>query len=242
MLLRNNTSFVLLLVVCCLVNGFVARAQQHSYGRSAPSEDAFEPDTSSRRGVSLRTNLLWDGVAEPNIGFEAALGKHVSLGLNAGIKTWPRWLAWDNDNVQNTTHWRNFAIVPEFRWYPREVYDAWFLGVDLVYTHFNVGNITLPLHLYPEIRNNRLQGDFYGGGLFGGYSWWLGKHWRLELEAGVAVGLAHYGQYECSHCGPMLDDVRRLVLVPKLGLNIAWNPVERAKSARKAEKDNNENK
>lgn len=233
MSLRYNRLFVFLLVVCCLVNGVCASAQQHSYGRSAPSEKAFEPDTSSRRGISLRTNLLWDGAAEPNIGFEAALGEHFSLGLNAGIKTWPRWLFWDNDNVLNTTHWRNFAIVPEFRWYPREVYDAWFLGVDLVYTHFNVGNITLPLNLYPEIRNNRLQGDFYGGGLFGGYSWWLGKHWRLELEAGVAIGLARYEQYECFHCGSKLDDVRRLAFVPKLGLNIAWNPVERKKKNNK---------
>lgn len=34
-------------------------------------------------GVSLRTNLLWDAAAEPNLGVEFPVGKHVSLGVNA---------------------------------------------------------------------------------------------------------------------------------------------------------------
>lgn len=192
---------------------------------------ASEPrDTVKRwQGMSLRTNLLWDAVAEPNIGLEFPVGKHVSLGLNAGIKTWPRWLFWDNDNVQNTRHWRNYAVVPEVRYYFDQVYDGFFVGGDAVYTHFNVGNVTFPFHMYPEVENHRVQGSFWGGGIFAGYSWWLGQYIRIEAEAGVAAGLAAYDKFDCAHCGTKVGEVRKPAVVPKLGVNIAWNPVAKDK-------------
>ena len=192
---------------------------------------ASEPrDTVKRwQGMSLRTNLLWDAVAEPNIGLEFPVGKHVSLGLNAGIKTWPRWLFWDNDNVQNTRHWRNYAVVPEVRYYFDQVYDGFFVGGDAIYTHFNVGNVTFPFHMYPEVENHRVQGSFWGGGIFAGYSWWLGQYIRIEAEAGVAAGLAAYDKFDCAHCGTKVAEVRKPAVVPKLGVNIAWNPVAKDK-------------
>ncbi|MEE3465386.1 MAG: DUF3575 domain-containing protein [Candidatus Cryptobacteroides sp.] len=179
--------------------------------------------------MSLRTNLLWDAAAEPNIGLEFPVGKHVSLGLNAGIKTWPRWLFWDNDNVQNTRHWRNYAVVPEVRYYFDQVYDGFFVGGDAIYTHFNVGNVTFPFHMYPEVENHRVQGSFWGGGIFAGYSWWLGQYIRIEAEAGVAAGLAAYDKFDCAHCGTKVAEVRKPAVVPKLGVNIAWNPVAKDK-------------
>ena len=241
MLLERKCIFALAVIAACLAGCVSASAQQRRISTApapqvktaqAKAEQAKTRQVTQPAGISLRTNLLWDGVAEPNLGIEIALGKHVSLGMNAGIKTWPRWLAWDTDNVENPTHWRNFAIVPEFRYYPRQTYDGFFLGADLLYTHFNVGHIGLPL-IYQELREHRLQGDFYGGGLFAGYSFWLGSHWRLELEAGAAVGLAQYGRYNCSFCGNKLDDVSRVGIVPKLGLNIAWNPKARPNKKRK---------
>lgn len=185
---------------------------------------ASEPrDTVKRwQGLSVRTNLLWDAAAEPNIGLEFPVGKHVSLGLNAGIKTWPRWLAWDWDK-ENPTHWRNLTMVPEARYYFDQVYDGWFVGADFLYTHFNVGKVKFPFGLYPEVRDYRMQGDFMGPGLFGGYSWWLGQHWRLEAEAGVAVGYYKAGKFECEHCGSQIGEPAGVALVPKIGVNIAYN-------------------
>ena len=190
-------------------------------------------DTTARRkaGVSIRTNLVWDGVAEPNLGVEFPIGKHWSLGGNAGIKTWPRWLFWDNDNVENTTHWRNFAVVPEARFYFDQVYDGWFIGADILYTHFNVGNVKFPFNMYPDVKEHRMQGDFVGLGAFGGYSWWLGQHWRLELEAGVAVGYYKAGKYNCDHCGALVDEPAGVGVVPKVGVNIAYNVRRRTEKA-----------
>ncbi len=179
--------------------------------------------------MSVRTNLLWDAAAEPNIGLEFPVGKHVSLGANAGIKAWPRWLFWDNDYQQKTNQWRNFAVVPEVRYYFDQVYDGVFVGADAIYTHFNVGNVTFPFHMYPEVEQYRLQGSFWGGGLFAGYSWWLGQHIRIEAEAGVAAGLAAYDKFDCAYCGTKLGETRKPAVVPKLGVNIAWNPVAKDK-------------
>ena len=198
---------------------------------SAAVVSAHPKDTVKRGGpgISIRTNLLWDAAAEPNLGLEFAVGDHWSVGVDGGIKTWPRWLFWDNDNTNDTRHWRNFAVVPEVRYYLNEVYRGFFAGADFVYTHYNVGDVKFPLGLYPETRENRVQGSFWGGGLLAGYAWWPWQHWRLEAELGVAAGLAAYDRYDCAHCGTKLAEERKPAVVPKLALNVAYNPVARDK-------------
>lgn len=188
----------------------------------------LKPCETGAQEISLRTNLLWDAVSEPNLGLEWQTGEHWSVGVDAGLKAWPRWLAWDWDQ-QNPTHWRNFAVVPEVRYYVKEVFQGMFFGADALYTHYNVGNVPTPFHMYPEVENYRLQGSFWAGGLFAGYAWWPWQHWRLELEAGAAVGLAAYDRFECAHCGTKLAEERRVGVVPKLALNVAYNPVSREK-------------
>ena len=180
--------------------------------------------------ISVRTNLLWDGLAEPNLGVEFQLSRHFTLGGNVGLKSWPRWLAWDWD-VQNPVHWRNFVVAPELRFYFDEfdkkkgkVFEGAFIGSDLVYTHFNVGKVTFPFGLYPQVRDHRLQGDFWGLGIFGGYAWRIkDSRWRVEAEAGVAVGYHKAGKFECDHCGAQVGESRGIVLVPKLGVNLAFD-------------------
>ena len=198
---------------------------------NALSASSHPSDTVKRGGfgVSIRTNLAWDAAAEPNLGLEFAVGDHWSVGANAGLKTWPRWLFWDNNNETNPRHWRNFAVVPEVRYYIDEVYKGFFAGADFVYTHFNVGNVSFPFNLYPEAKDYRVQGSFWGGGLFAGYAWWPWQHWRIEAEAGVAAGLAAYDRFDCDHCGTKLAEERKPALVPKIGLNVAYNPIARDK-------------
>lgn len=183
---------------------------------------------------SIRTNLAWDAVSEPNLGVEFPVGEHWSVGGDFGLKAWPRWLVWDWDNT-NPTHWRNFAVVPEVRYYLNEVYQGFFAGADALYTHYNVGAVPTPFHMYPEVENYRLQGSYWAGGLFAGYAWWPWQYWRLEVEAGAAVGLAAYDRYDCPHCGTKLAEERKVGVVPKLALNVAYNPVGKDKhQARKA--------
>ena len=186
-------------------------------------------------GISLRTNLLWDAIAEPNLGIEIPVGDHVTVGANAALKAWPRWLAWDWDR-KNNVHWRNFAVVPEVRYYFDEVYQGFFAGADAVYTHFNVGNVEFPFGLYPDVKTYREQGSYWAGGLFAGYAWWPWQHWRLEVEAGAALGLAAYDRYACPTCGTRLSTERDVALVPKLAVNLAYNPVSRDKARARRER------
>lgn len=195
---------------------------------------ALLPAKVQAQDMSIRTNLLWDAVAEPNIGLEFAVGDHVTVGANGALKAWPRWLAWDWDR-ENPVHWRNFAVVPEVRYYINEVYQGFFAGADAVYTHFNVGQIKFPFGLYPDAYQYREQGSFWGGGLFVGYAWWPFQHWRFELEAGAAMGLAAYDRFDCANCGTKLSEERHAAVVPKLAVNVAYNPVSKDKrKARKA--------
>ena len=97
------------------------------------------------------------------------------------------------------------------------------IGCDIIYTHYNVGNVKFPVGLYPAVRDYRLQGDFYGGGVSVGYSWWIGPHWRIEAEAGVGVGYAKADRFECAHCGSQVGTHQGVTVVPKLGINIAYN-------------------
>lgn len=179
--------------------------------------------------LSFRNNLVWDAAGALNAGVEYPIGRRISVGGNVGFKSWPRFLFWDTEYVENTTHWKHLLVAPEFRYYLDQVYDGWFGGVDLIYTHYNVGNVKFPFGLYPDVADHRVQGDFFGGGLFMGYSWWIGSHWRIEAEAGIGLGLAAYDKFECAHCGTRLGEESKLALVPKLGLNVAYNLKERHK-------------
>ena len=178
------------------------------------------------QGAALRTNLFYAGTATPNLGFDIALGQHTSLGVTAGLKPWPRWLAWDYD-VQNPTKWRHLLVAPEFRWWPKQTFDGWFFGTDLLYAHYNLGAIKLPFGLYSVLNEHRLQGDAYGAGLFFGHSWWLGEHWRLELAGGAAAAWINADRYACAHCGAQVGTEQGVVVLPQLALNIAWDTCRR---------------
>ena len=69
-----------------------------------------------------------------------------------------------------------------------------------------------------------------GGGIFGGHSWWLSDHWRLEAEVGVGAGYYKADKYECEHCGAKIGTANGPVVVPKLGLNLAYNIVGRTRA------------
>ena len=199
-------------------------------------EADYEKENHSSGGVSVRNNIFYDISGTPNLGIEIPVGKHISLGGNVGFKPWPRFFFWDGDsdwgrdNGQDAgsdadnSKWKHFLVAPEIRWWPGTIYEnGWFFGADLVYSHFNVGDVRFPLVLYPSVRDHRKQGDLFALGVFAGHSWWLSNHWRLEGEVGVGAGPADYSTYSCEHCGTHLSDDKDLAVIPKLALNLAYN-------------------
>lgn len=105
---------------------------------------------------------------------------------------------------------------------PAHYFRGWFVGADLVYSHFNAGNVKFPLGLYKKVRNQRMQGNLYAVGLFGGYSWELNHRWNLSADLGMHVGWYDAKIYECGHCGTYKGKDDDVFLMPKLGVNIIY--------------------
>ena len=171
--------------------------------------------------ASLRTNLLYDATLSPGIGAEVRIDSAWSVGVKVGVNFW------DIDQAKNKK-WRHALVSPFARKYfnlKRDSVDvrrAQYLEANLIYSHFNVGNVKFPFDLYKSVNDRRLQGDLVALGGKYGYSWILSRDWRIEAEAGVAVGYAWFKEYDCPHCGTFLGNGDRIFLLPQLGINIVY--------------------
>jgi len=166
--------------------------------------------------MALRTNLLYDATLSPNLGMDVRVDSTWTVGLLAGLN------AWDIDKTENKK-WRHVLFSFRARMYTKgNIFHKRYFEGDLIYSHFNVGNTKIPFGLYSATKNRRLQGDLVALGGKYGYSWILARDWRIEAEAGVAVGYAWYKEYDCPHCGTFLGDGCRIFLLPQLGINIVY--------------------
>lgn len=196
------------------------------------------PQQGVAQNFTLRTNLLYDATLSPNLGGEVHLDSTWSVGLNVGLN------AWDIDKATNKK-WRHFLISPNVRWYHNHKRDTVatkgqsndtrstleydvitrrvnYLELDAIYSHFNVGNTKIPFGLYSAVKDRRLQGDLLALGGKYGYSWILSRDWRIEAEAGLAIGYAWFKEYDCDHCGTFYGKGDRIFLLPQLGINVVY--------------------
>jgi hypothetical protein len=189
--------------------------------------------------LALRTNLLYDATLSPNLGVEVRLDSTWSAGINVGFN------AWDIDKAKNKK-WRHLLVSPNVRKYFGHKRDSlcvygfmkngtygvlrdsvvtrrmqYFEG-NIIYSHYNVGNANIPFGLYSAIKDRRLQGDLLALGAKYGYGWILARDWRIEAEAGVAIGYAWFKEYDCDHCGTYYGKGDRIFLLPQLGINVVY--------------------
>ena len=193
----------------------------------------------SAQTLALRTNLLYDATLSPNLGAEVRLDSLWSVGLNVGFN------AWDIDKAKNKK-WRHVLVSPNVRRYFGHKRDSlcvygymengtygvlrdsvvtrrmqYFEG-NIIYSHYNVGNTKIPFGLYDAVKDRRLQGDLLALGGKYGYSWMLARDWRIEAEAGIAIGYAWFKEYDCDHCGVYYGKGDRIFLLPQLGINVVY--------------------
>lgn len=168
------------------------------------------------QSFALRNNLLYDVTLTPNLGADIRIDSLWTIGAVVGIN------AWDVDKTKNEK-WRHLLIEPNVRrWLNRTPFSKSYIEGDLIYSHFNVGNTTIPFSLYDAVKEKRLQGDLFALGGKYGYSWILARHWRIEAEAGIAIGYAWFKEYECATCGQQLGEGDRIFLLPQLGINVVY--------------------
>ena len=150
-----------------------------------------------------------------NIGFDVRISPHWTLGLNAGYRPWPT-----DDNKEKK--WRHLLLAPELRHWNDSTFHRSYWGLNLIYSHYNVGGVKFPLGLYKSVRDQRKQGDLAAIGAFYGWSWRLNRYFRMEAEFGMGIGYTWAKVYDCPHCGAYKGHDDKVFLVPKLALNIVY--------------------
>lgn len=184
---------------------------------------AFVTGQATAQTVALRTNMLYNATLSPNLGVEVRLDSSWTAGVNVGLN------AWDIDKQKNKK-WRHLLVSPNVRHYFAPKRDSLhyysqsgrYMELNAIYSHFNVGNVKFPFGLYKSVRDRRLQGDLLALGGKYGYAWILARDWRVEAEAGVAVGYAWFKEYDCDHCGNYYGKGDRIFLLPQLGINVVY--------------------
>ena len=91
------------------------------------------------------------------------------------------------------------------RFWPWHAYSGWWAGTRLQYQEYNRGGIRSP---------ETDEGDRYGLGLSGGYSYMLNEHLNLDVGLGIWGGYDRYTTYSCPVCGGTLDSGQRSFILP----------------------------
>ena len=114
----------------------------------------FVPAGFSHAQVAIKNNLLYDAALTPNLGVEFRLPgqQHWTAALNVGYS--PFKLGTDTER-----RWRHVLVMPEMRYWFCEAFARHFLGVNVVYSHYNASKLKLPLYSTEDFRD---QGDLAG--------------------------------------------------------------------------------
>lgn len=176
--------------------------------------------------IAIKTNLLYDATATPNIGVEVAISRKSTINLVYGINPWK--FESDTHGERKVKHW---LAMPEYRWWLCSTFNGHFIGVHALGGQYNAANVNLPVpgrffggdDMHTGVRNHRYQGEYVGAGITYGYQRILGRHWNLEAEIGVGYGHLWYDKYSCEDCvGKVASGGTNYLGVTKLGLSLLY--------------------
>lgn len=130
--------------------------------------------------IGVRSNLLYDVAATPNIGVDVYLSKKVSLGVN--------WMgSWWNSGKEHR-YWRTYGgdIHADYWFNPTKKWTGHHLGIYGQMATFDY-----------EWKNTGYQMPDYGfgGGIDYGYAVGLGKHFSLDFNIGIGYFGGTYHEY-----------------------------------------------
>jgi hypothetical protein len=192
---------LLLMSICIMGGGAAALAQTVTLkpvdtGRSVVTFDLGANSAPGR--YALKTNLLYAGAAlTPNLGFEFGSGGRMSLELSVGYKPrgagylWDKAATgpeWDIVNNYKTRLDHIFGRVELRRWF-NEPFRGHFLGVNVFYGDYTVGDLAVPL-LFE--RQFHYRGNVSGGAVSWGYLWRWSDHVGMEFTLSGGVALMNY--------------------------------------------------
>lgn len=167
--------------------------------------------------VSVKTNLLYDALANVNAGAEVKLAPRWSVDVSGDFNCW----------TINEHKWKHWFAQPELRYWFCDAFAKHFVGVHAIGGQYNVGNISgLPNFLgndFSKLAHERYQGWGVGGGVAYGYALPLSHHWNMEFEIGLGYVFLDYDIYECHDCGKKVGDKKHHYVGPtKAAINLVY--------------------
>lgn len=182
--------------------------------------------------MTIKTNLLQDITANPNLGMEFYLTKNLTLDLSTSYRPF---------DIDPHKRIRHLTTQPELRIWPLEAFGGHFIGIHLNYSFFNVGFLDMPNDLMYNVFTNpfqfmtdaynfgngenvyRNQGHTFGGGVSYGYQWPLGRDWSMEASIGFGYLYQNYDRYITEFEGGYVDTVQKHYFGPtKFGLSVSY--------------------
>ena len=147
------------------------------------------------QNVSVKTNLLYDALANVNLGIEGKLAPKWSLDVSGDFNDW----------TINEHKWKHWFVQPEARFWFCEAFLKHFIAVHAIGGQYNVGNIHNNIKFlgsdFSKLSHHRYQGWGIGGGIAYGYALPMSKHWNMEFEIGFGYVYLNYDIFRCSNCG-----------------------------------------
>lgn len=164
--------------------------------------------------VAIKTNLLYDMTTTFNLGLEFRLSDYLTLDISGNYNPW---------TFSDNRKLKHILVQPELRYWIYEPFNGHFLGAHLTYTNFNVGNLNLPLDIFPRLDENRFRGNGYGLGFSYGYQWILSPRWSIESSFGFGYMYLDYDRFECHTCGKKLGEETKHYFGPtKLSVSLIY--------------------
>ena len=113
---------------------------------------------------------------------------------------------------------KHLAGQLEYRYWLSDVFKGHYLGVHATGGIFNFGNLPLGI-----LKDYRLEGQLYGGGLTYGYQWIISNRVNIGVDIGLGYLYVDYDKFYCPTCGERVDHYRTNYLVPtKVGVSIIY--------------------
>lgn len=169
--------------------------------------------------VAIKSNILYDLTATISAGIEVGLAPRWSLDVSGNFNAW---------TMKNDRRWKHYLVQPEVRYWLCDRFMGHFVALHLHGGQYNFGGIKNSINFLgtnlSNLTTHRYQGWFAGAGVGYGYAFVLGRHWNLELEAGIGYAYTVFDEFECAGCGRKVNtDLNHHYFGPtKLAVNFVY--------------------
>ncbi|MDE6273140.1 MAG: DUF3575 domain-containing protein [Muribaculaceae bacterium] len=176
------------------------------------------PDAKGQN-VALKTNLIYDALANVNLGLEVKMAPRWTFDINGDINDW---------SFGEYKKWKHWMAQPEVRYWFCEAMHGNFIGLELHGGQYNIGNIDMNFSFlgtdFSVLKDSRYQGWYAGAGLTYGHAWMLSKHWNIEAEIGVGWSFTRFDSYPCAKCGSKIieNGDHNYIGLTKAALNVVY--------------------